>query len=150
MAKRFHDTWAGREVITKAVDLWIGIPEDPFKRLDMAIAAQNFCNEVRLCITITPTNYVYTNGAEHGWRIGLRNYPRFPLDEDSSLLTEVAENLGKLLAERGDQGSFMIEEHGGVTYWLTRRRTDGASPQTMAECDCAQPDTCSRIGCEYD
>lgn len=37
-----------------------------------------FCDEVGLCVTITPTRFIYTNGAEDGIAIGLINYPRFP------------------------------------------------------------------------
>ncbi|HEY7823728.1 MAG TPA: hypothetical protein VIG24_12880 [Acidimicrobiia bacterium] len=109
---------------------------------------EKYCDAVGLCVSITSTRFVYTGGWEMGFRVGLRNYPRFPC-EDSSVLLVHAEKIGKAMAEVGDQGSFMIEEHGGTTYWLTRRLNDGASAQTMAECDCAQPDTCSRTGCEY-
>lgn len=45
---------------------------------------QTYVNEVGLCITIEPTTYVYTGGAEEGFVVGLINYPLFPtshLDE---------------------------------------------------------------------
>ena len=133
-----------------AVDLWIGAADDAPGIQEQLNAVQSYVDEVGLCVTITDTWFKYTKGACKGFKIGLRNYPRFPepVDDTSELLAH-AEKIGKLMAEAGDQGSFMIEEHGGATYWLTRRLNDGASPQQMAECDCAQPDTCSRTGCEY-
>lgn len=30
-----------------------------------------------LCVTITPTDYIYTGGSETGAAVGLINYPRF-------------------------------------------------------------------------
>lgn len=31
-----------------------------------------------LCVTVTPTSFIYTGGEETGMAIGLVNYPRFP------------------------------------------------------------------------
>ena len=39
---------------------------------------QSYCDSVGLCVTVTPTIFVYTNANEHGCIIGLINYPRFP------------------------------------------------------------------------
>lgn len=35
-----------------------------------------FCDEEGLCVTVTPTTYVYTGGEEDGVIVGLINYPR--------------------------------------------------------------------------
>ena len=43
---------------------------------------QNYCDEVGLCVTVTPTRFIYTHGNEAGAIIGLINYPRFPLTRD--------------------------------------------------------------------
>jgi Fe-S-cluster-containing hydrogenase component 2 len=40
--------------------------------------AQAYCDEVGLCVTVTPTTFVYTLGSEPGVIVGLMNYPRFP------------------------------------------------------------------------
>jgi hypothetical protein len=40
--------------------------------------AQVYVDKVGLCVTITPTTFVYTKGYEPGFIIGLINYPRFP------------------------------------------------------------------------
>jgi hypothetical protein len=45
---------------------------------DARTIAQAYCDEVGLCVTVTPTEYVYTRGAEPGCIVGLINYPRFP------------------------------------------------------------------------
>lgn len=39
---------------------------------------QTYCDEVGLCVTLTELEYVYTNGGEPGFAVGLINYPRFP------------------------------------------------------------------------
>ena len=39
---------------------------------------QSYCDSVGLCVTVTPTIFVYTNGNERGCLVGLINYPRFP------------------------------------------------------------------------
>src|SRR5690348_4274204 len=37
-----------------------------------------YCMAVGLCVTITPTEFIYVGGAENGVCVGLVNYPRFP------------------------------------------------------------------------
>ncbi len=39
---------------------------------------QDYVNQVGLCVTVTETTFVYTNGSEPGVIVGLINYPRFP------------------------------------------------------------------------
>ena len=39
---------------------------------------REYVDEVGLCVTVTKTEYVYTNGIEDGIIVGLINYPRFP------------------------------------------------------------------------
>ncbi len=42
--------------------------------------AQKWVDRVGQCVTVTPTRYVYTNGAEDGAIIGFIHYPRFQSD----------------------------------------------------------------------
>lgn len=35
-----------------------------------------------LCVTLTPTEFIYTNGGEAGFSVGLINYPRFPREPE--------------------------------------------------------------------
>ena len=50
--------------------------------IDCEHICQDYCNNVGLCVTVTPTKYIYTNGSEPGAIVGLIQYPRFPKDED--------------------------------------------------------------------
>lgn len=44
---------------------------------------QNYCNEVKLGVTLTPTEFIYVDGGEPGVIVGLIQYPRFPKPIDS-------------------------------------------------------------------
>jgi len=37
-----------------------------------------YCNEVKLGVTLTKTEFIYVDGGEPGVIVGLINYPRFP------------------------------------------------------------------------
>ena len=56
---------------------------------------QQYCDEVGLCVTIEPTDYIYTNGREPGCVVGLINYPRFPCHHEliQHHATEIAKRL---------------------------------------------------------
>ena len=76
---------------------------------DIAIIKQicrEHCFEVGLCVTVTPTDYIYTGGEEAGAIIGLINYPRFP--EDAHKIILKATKLGRILMEKCFQKSFSI------------------------------------------
>jgi hypothetical protein len=51
-----------------------------------AEVAKQFCREYAMkhsvCVTVTPTDYVYVGGAEPGVIVRLINYPRFPSTQD--------------------------------------------------------------------
>lgn len=59
---------------------------------------QDFCTEVGLGVTITPTEFIYSNGNEPGVIIGLINYPRFPksVNEIKDTALTIGNNLLKL------------------------------------------------------
>ena len=69
-------------VPTYEVTIWIGLKDGyagwvhPIDDVDRI--CQAYCNKVGLCVTVTETHYIYTNGQEPGASIGLINYPRFP------------------------------------------------------------------------
>lgn len=44
---------------------------------DIEAVCRRFCLR-GLCVTVTPTIYLFTGGQESGAMIGLINYPRFP------------------------------------------------------------------------
>jgi len=45
---------------------------------EVLAVAQEYCDQVGLCVTVTQTQYIYTSGREAGCAVGLINYPRFP------------------------------------------------------------------------
>lgn len=61
------------EVQTYTIDLFIAGDADHARRI-----CRQMCMEIGLCVTVTPTEFIYTGGAESGVRVGLVNYPRFP------------------------------------------------------------------------
>lgn len=62
---------------------------------------QSYVDSIGLCVTVTPTKYIYTNGHEPGAIIGLIQYPRFPTEE--SQIQEYTLNLATLLLYRFNQ-----------------------------------------------
>jgi|SRR3989344_8394454 len=71
-----------RKVSTYTATIYCGLREGYsnriHKRKEVGRIAQNYCNEVGLCVTLTDTQFIYKNGREPGVAIGLINYPRFP------------------------------------------------------------------------
>lgn len=103
------------------------IQSAPTIRFDIFIAGdyarakhvcREYCLEVGLCVTVEPVDYIYTGGEESGVRVGLINYPRFPVD-----VLEI-ENRAYALAHKLMTGlcqhSFSIVGP-EKTEWFTRR-----------------------------
>lgn len=89
---------------------------------DLATAksvCQAECDREGLCVTIEPTTYIYTNGSEEGFRVGLINYARFPTTKEK--LLDRARKLARLLLERCNQTSFSIVTP-ETSYYYSRRR----------------------------
>lgn len=79
------------------------------------------CMARGLCVTIEPTLYIYTGGEETGYRVALRNYPRFPVSVQD--LEARARELFHVLLDETHQNSGMIQ--GPVeTVWFSRRPED--------------------------
>ena len=66
---------------------------------DIAVAKQRLrsmaYNERGMCVTITPTDFIYTGGEETGFVIGVQHYPRFP--STPKKLTAFAERVAEEL-----------------------------------------------------
>jgi hypothetical protein len=84
-------------------------------------ACQSHCDEVGLCVTVEPTTYVFTGGAEAGVRVGLINYARFP--SDPADIFRRAEALALILLDALEQGSVSVVAS-DKTVWLSRRPGD--------------------------
>jgi hypothetical protein len=65
------------------------------------------CAKEGLCVTVSPSSYIYTGGEESGIIVGLINYPRFPAQRTA--VYKRAQQLGHCLLRRLCQRSFTIE-----------------------------------------
>jgi hypothetical protein len=71
-----------------------------------------------LCITITPTKYIYTGGEESGYVIGLVNYPRFPSQPEE--IYARAKDLAIKLLDGTFQHSVLLVSP-DKSEWITKR-----------------------------
>lgn len=66
------------------------------RTLEDAIAVcQRYVDMIGLCVTVTPTEFIYTDGREPGVAVGLIHYPRFP--SDYRTIRAHAENIARHL-----------------------------------------------------
>lgn len=77
------------------------------------------CLEVGLCVTVTPTRFIYTGGEETGAEIGLINYPRFPKEDFE--VTATARRLALRLLKATCQHSVLVMTP-DTTEWFTNRQ----------------------------
>lgn len=66
-----------------------------------------YCDESGFCVTVTPTNYIFTRGEEDGFIVGLINYPRFPRAPE--VIWKRALELAAMLRENLEQDSYTIQ-----------------------------------------
>lgn len=70
------------KVPTWQATIYVGLQEHydgPIHSVDeIAKACHDYCDEIGLCVTVTPLQFVYSRGGEPGVAVGLINYPRFP------------------------------------------------------------------------
>jgi hypothetical protein len=77
------------------------------------------CFERGLCVTVTPTTFLYTGGEEAGFAIGFVNYPRFPV-EDAATLCGIAREVARNLRDECCQKTALLVGP-DVTEWLARK-----------------------------
>ena len=82
---------------------------------------RKYCYKIGLCVTVSPTTYIYTGGEEEGAIIGFIQYPRFPKSHHKIKI--IARNLGNEIMKRCCQQSFIVETL-NKTYWFSRRPED--------------------------
>jgi hypothetical protein len=51
---------------------------------------EDYCDDNGLCITLTNTEFIYTDSNEIGFIIGLINYPRFPFTPEQLTIKAIA------------------------------------------------------------
>ncbi len=83
---------------------------------------KDFCNEDGLCVTVTKTEFIYTQGAESGVLVRLVQYPRFP--QETQDIFNTAYNLALYLIEGLFQGSALIITP-KITKWVTTNNYKG-------------------------
>jgi hypothetical protein len=88
-----------KTVKTFRAQIWVGFKVRQTGELhtieEACKIAQDYCDKVGLCVTATPTKYIYTDGNEDGCCVGLINYPRFPATRRT--ITKHALELAELL-----------------------------------------------------
>lgn len=90
---------------------------------DIEDQCRTYCDEVGLCVTCTPTCFVYTHGEDEGYIAGLINYPRFPSTPEA--IWAHAEALAERLRTEADQQSYTIQAP-DKTVWFSHRAEDAA------------------------
>lgn len=90
--------WGMRNhVLSYYVNIWIA-----GDYADAVRACREFCASTPLCVTVTPTEYVYVGGSQSGVLVRLINYPRFPSERADlyAIALALAEHLrGQLFQE---------------------------------------------------
>jgi len=99
-----------KEVPTYQVTISLGFREqytNEYHTIEKVIRiCQEYCDNVGLCVTVTPTHFVYKEGNEDGCFIGLINYPRFPSSLEDIL--NKAFNLANILKVKFNQNRVSI------------------------------------------
>lgn len=71
-----------KKVDTYTATIYVGLREGYTERMhninELISICQQFCDAEGFCVTVSGTEFIYTNGREIGATIGIINYPRFP------------------------------------------------------------------------
>jgi hypothetical protein len=88
------------------VQIWVGLRKeysDVVYTVDMVrLICDEWVNDVKDCVTITPTEFRYVYGSEPGVIVGYINYPRFPrtnmeiTDRAIALANKLRRGLGQI------------------------------------------------------
>jgi hypothetical protein len=84
---------------TTHISIFVGLKEGytgpPHTLDEVKRICQGYCDDIGLCVTVTPTEFIYRGGNEPGGIVGLINYPRFPKSEEeiSAHAAEIAKRL---------------------------------------------------------
>mgnify|MGYP003637301114 CR=1 FL=1 len=102
-----------KKCATHYVEIYMSGPIDVIYQ-----TCRSVCTKEGLCVTVTPTRYIYTGGEEEGVIIGLLNYPRFPCTQAELYDKGVA--LAHLLLDESHQHSVLLKTALETT-WISRR-----------------------------
>lgn len=101
-------------------------------------ACREYCRDVGFCVHIEQVDYIYTGGAESGFKVGIINYPRFP----ASLidLRDRAREIADYLLVRCCQSSCCIVGPED-TWWYSLRDDVPTSAEHVSAHDLAGKDS---------
>ena len=89
-------------VNTYYANIYVGFREGYSEKVHSIARVEKICEKIAdecgMCVTVTPTKFIYTGGAEDGCIVGLINYPRFPSTPES--ITTRALGLAKILKRK--------------------------------------------------
>lgn len=80
---------------------------------------RRYCFTIGLCVTVTPTSFIYTGGEESGAIIELINYARFP--KNAKDIWCIAVDLGQQIMFDAHQTSYTVQDH-QYSQWFSRRK----------------------------
>ncbi len=90
---------------TFTVTIWVGFREHYSDNIhwleEVYDVCQEYCDIFGLCVTVTPTAFIYKEGNEPGCAIGLINYPRFPSTHE--LILKEAFDISEILLKKFHQ-----------------------------------------------
>lgn len=98
---------------TRNVDIYIAGDFDIARQV-----CREYCMDVGMCVNVQAADYIYTGGSETGVKVGLINYPRFPMTYDHMM--QHATVLAAKLMERLCQHSYTIVDP-AETHFYSRR-----------------------------
>lgn len=98
---------------THWVKLYLSGPIEAAKQL---LRAE--CLREGLCVTIEPTQFIYTGGEEAGYVVGLINYPRFPAQPEA--INDRARAIMEMLMKGTFQSSALMMTPDEST-WISSR-----------------------------
>jgi hypothetical protein len=104
MGKHYEDTYT--------IDIYVAGDIAQAKQI-----CREFCRD-GFCVHIVPASYIYTGGQEEGVKVGLVNYPRFPLTRPQ--LSEKAYALAEKLINGLCQTSALCVNP-DESIWITTR-----------------------------
>jgi len=82
------------------VEIWVGLRVGYTTKIhtldDVREICDKYVNEIKDCVTITPTEFRYVDGMEPGVIVGYINYPRFPRTK-TQIITRAQELGGYLM-----------------------------------------------------
>ena len=84
----------------------VSYSSDFMAEFEFAQFVKDYVNDIGLGITVTKTEFFYTNGWEPGFIIGLINYPRFPSTPEK--IRKIALELAEILLVKMNQNRVTV------------------------------------------